>query len=128
MMATAPLASFQHVSLQFPTAAGPLLGGWMVETIGWRWVFLINLPLAVVVLVVALRHVPETSDPSAPRSFDLIGAALGAIGLAALTYALIGAGDGWSLDVVAVGVLGVGALVAFVVVERRETHPMLCSS
>ena len=107
------------------TAAGPLLGGWMVQTIGWRWVFLINLPLAVIVLVVALRHVPETADPSAPRSFDLVGAALGALGLAALTYALIGAGDGWSLDVVLVGVLGVAALVAFVVVERRESHPML---
>ena len=107
------------------TAAGPLLGGWMVQTIGWRWVFLINLPLAVIVLVVALRHVPETADPSAPRSFDVAGAALGALGLAALTYALIGAGDGWTLDVVAVGAIGVGALVAFVVVERRESHPML---
>lgn len=107
------------------TAAGPLLGGWMVQTIGWRWVFLINLPLAVIVLVVALRHVPETSDPSAPRSFDLLGAALGALGLAALTYALIGAGDGWSLAVVAVGALGLAALVAFVVVERHQSHPML---
>jgi EmrB/QacA subfamily drug resistance transporter len=107
------------------TAAGPLLGGWMVQSIGWRWVFLINIPLAVVVLVVALRHVPETADPSAPRSFDLTGAALGALGLAALTYALIGAGDGWTLDVVAVAALGVGALVAFVVVERRGPNPML---
>ena len=107
------------------TAAGPLLGGWMVQTIGWRWVFLINIPLAVVVLVVALRHVPETADPSAPRTFDLLGAALGALGLAALTYAMIGAGDGWSLDVVAVAALGVGALVAFVVVERHGSNPML---
>ena len=107
------------------TAAGPLLGGWMVETIGWRWVFLINLPLAAVVLVVALRHVPETADPTAPRSFDLAGAALGALGLAALTYALIGAGDGWTADVLAGGVLGIAALVAFVLVERRGRHPML---
>jgi hypothetical protein len=61
----------------------------------------------VVVVVVALRHVPETADPSAPRSFDLTGAAVGALGLAALTYALIGAGGGWTLDVVAVAALGV---------------------
>ena len=50
------------------TAAGPLLGGWMVETIGWRWVFILNLPLAAVVLVAALRHVPETTDPAAPSA------------------------------------------------------------
>lgn len=107
------------------TAIGPLLGGWMVQTIGWRWAFLINLPLAVVVLVVTLRHVPETSDPEAPRGFDLAGAALAAAGLAGLTYALIGAGDGWSVGVIVVGLLGVAALTAFVVVERRGRTPML---
>jgi EmrB/QacA subfamily drug resistance transporter len=107
------------------SAIGPLLGGWMVQTIGWRWAFLINLPLAVVVLVVTLRHVPETSDPEAPRSFDLAGAALAAAGLAGLTYALIGAGDGWSPRVIIVGLLGVAALAGFVAVERRGRTPML---
>lgn len=107
------------------TAIGPLLGGWMVQTIGWRWAFLINLPLAVVVLLVTLRHVPETSDPQAPRSFDLAGAALAAAGLAGLTYALIGAGDGWRPSVIMVGLLGVTALGAFVAVERRGRTPML---
>ncbi|GAA3719115.1 MFS transporter [Microlunatus aurantiacus] len=107
------------------TAIGPLLGGWMVQTIGWRWAFLINLPLAVVVLLVTLQHVPETSDPQAPRSFDLAGAALAAAGLAGLTYALIGAGDGWRPSVIMVGLLGVTALGAFVAVERRGRTPML---
>jgi EmrB/QacA subfamily drug resistance transporter len=107
------------------TAAGPLLGGWMVETIGWRWVFILNLPLAAVVLVAALRHVPETTDPAAPRSFDLAGAILGALGLAGLTYALIGVGDGVDITVLLAGTLGVAALVAFVVAERRGRSPML---
>ena len=107
------------------TAIGPLLGGWMVQTIGWRWAFLINLPLAVVVLLVTLQHVPETSDPQAPRSFDLAGAALAAAGLAGLTYALIGVGDGWRPSVIMVGLLGVTALGAFVAVERRGRTPML---
>lgn len=107
------------------TAIGPLLGGWMVQTVGWRWAFLINLPLAVIVLVVTLRHVPETSDPEAPRTFDLAGAALAAAGLAGLTYALIGAGGGWDTGVIMVGVLGLAALTGFVAVERRGRTPML---
>ncbi|GLW06676.1 MFS transporter [Microtetraspora sp. NBRC 13810] len=71
------------------TAVGPLLGGWLVETAGWRWVFLLNLPLAVLVLVVAVPHVPETRDTEATGRFDVLGAALAALALAALTYGLI---------------------------------------
>ena len=73
-------------------AAGPLLGGWIVQDAGWRWIFLLNLPLAVVVIAVAARHVPETSDPSAHGRFDVSGAALAALALAGITYALIEAG------------------------------------
>ena len=107
------------------TAAGPLVGGWMVQTIGWRWVFLINLPLAAVVIGAALRHVPETLDPAAPRTFDWAGALFGALGLGGITYALIEAGAGVDLGVVLAGFLGVTALLAFVVVERRVPNPML---
>src|SRR5918995_2689725 len=56
-------------------AAGPFVGGWLVENAGWRWVFLLNLPLAGAVVLVTARHVPESRDPTAARSLDLPGAA-----------------------------------------------------
>jgi len=55
------------------TLGDPLLGGWKVETIGWRWVFLINLPLAVIALVITLRHVPETADPALVVQHQAVG-------------------------------------------------------
>src|SRR5215470_1370989 len=69
-------------------AIGPFLGGWLVSAAGWRWVFLINLPLAAVVVAVAVRHVPETRDETAHGGFDVLGAALAALALAGITYAL----------------------------------------
>ena len=107
-------------------AIGPFLGGWLVVTWSWRLVFLINLPLAAVVVAVAARHVPESMDPTASHRLDLPGAALGAIGLAGLTYASIAVGgSGPEPAVVVTGALGVLALIAFVVVERRSDHPLV---
>src|SRR5262252_9336723 len=63
------------------TAIGPFVGGYLVAGPGWRWVFLINLPVALVVIVLAQRHVPESRDPHAAPHLDILGAALGAIGL-----------------------------------------------
>ncbi|MEV8634530.1 MFS transporter [Streptosporangium sp. NPDC051023] len=71
-------------------AVGPLLGGWLVETAGWRWVFLLNLPLAALVVAVAVRHVPESRDVEATGRFDVVGAVLAALTLAGITYGLIG--------------------------------------
>ena len=109
------------------TAAGPFLGGYLVEVASWRWVFLINVPLAVAVVLVARRHVPETRDEHAHGRVDLPGAALGAVGLAGVTYALIEApAAGASAPSVAgAAVLGALALCAFAVLERRTAHPML---
>ncbi|HTD76444.1 MAG TPA: MFS transporter, partial [Chloroflexota bacterium] len=107
------------------SAIGPFIGGYLVAGPGWRWVFLINLPLAAIVVIIAQRHVPESRDSHAPRQLDLPGAVLGAVGLGGVTYALIAAGGGWSPLSVLAGVLGLAALVGFVINEQRSLHPML---
>ncbi|NXY92961.1 MFS transporter [Streptomyces sp. BR123] len=105
-------------------AVGPFLGGWLVDGPGWRWVFLLNVPVAAVCVPVALRHVPESRDPAARGRFDVLGAALGAVALGLVTYALIEARSG-SPAVVASAVVGVLLAVAFVWVERRRAEPMM---
>jgi EmrB/QacA subfamily drug resistance transporter len=105
---------------------GPFLGGLMVDAVSWRLVFLLNVPFAVVIAAVSGRHVPESRDPAAHGRFDYAGAALGAVALGGVTYALIGAGESLLRpDVVGAAVLGVVAAVAFVVRERRAPDPML---
>jgi len=107
-------------------AVGPFAGGWLIEVASWRWVFLVNLPLAVVVVLVAARHVPESRDPTATGRLDVTGAALGAVGLAGITYASIAGGErGLDPAVLGAGLVGLLALVAFVVLERRSDHPLV---
>jgi EmrB/QacA subfamily drug resistance transporter len=105
------------------SAIGPVVGGWLVQAAGWRWVFLLNLPLAAVVVAVTTRHVPETRDTSVHGKFDVAGAVLAAAALAGITYALIEApGKQAKVAVAAAGLLGVAAAVAFVLIERRRTR------
>jgi len=107
-------------------AFGPVLGGWLVDNATWRWVFFINIPLAAVVLAVAVRHVPESRDPEAGR-LDPVGAILATVGLGALVFGLIESPlRGWGDPLVATGlVVGVVALAAFVLVEARLPSPMM---
>ncbi len=106
-------------------AVGPFVGGWLVE-LDWRSVFLVNLPVAVFVVAVTLRHVPETRNVDSPRGLDISGTALAAAGLGGLTYALTTAGDGdGGTTVLVSGALGVAALIGFVLVERRSPHPLV---
>lgn len=108
-------------------AAGPFVGGWLLAAASWRWLFLINLPLVAVVVVVAVRHVPETRDEQASPRLDVTGALTGALGLASLTYGLVALGSSGRAAVPAL-VVGVVVLIAFVLVERRSSHPMVALS
>jgi EmrB/QacA subfamily drug resistance transporter len=99
-------------------AIGPPLGGWLIDVGSWRLVFLMNLPIAVIVVGLCARHVPETRNLNAGKGFDFKGAGLGALGLAGITYGLIE--SAWIP-----ALAGVALLAAFVVVEMRERHPML---
>jgi EmrB/QacA subfamily drug resistance transporter len=108
------------------TALGPLLGGYLVEAVSWRAIFLINLPIGIFVVLMAVRHVPETRDPMASGRLDLPGAVLTGLGLAGTTYALIQAPGGGSPVVVALAAaIGVVALVGFLIRERRAQNPMM---
>ncbi len=108
-------------------AAGPLVGGYLLAVGSWRWVFFINVPVAVVVLVITARHVPESRDPTSAGRVDSAGAALAVVFLAGLTYGLIEAPTrGWSSPaVVACLVVAAVTAPAFFVVEHRRAHPML---
>jgi EmrB/QacA subfamily drug resistance transporter len=107
-------------------AAGPLLGGALLD-VSWRLVFLINLPLTVLVVVLAVKHVPESLDDQAPRHLDLAGAAAGAVGLAGITYALTEAPSRGvtSPITIAAAVVGLAGLALFLTIERRGAHPLI---
>jgi EmrB/QacA subfamily drug resistance transporter len=108
-------------------AVGPFLGGWLISSVSWRLIFFINLPVALAVVLISLRHVPETRDPTVSGRLDVTGATLVTLGLVGLVYGLIeGPVVGWRSPVTIVALLG-GAilLVAFVVVEARTEHPLI---
>jgi EmrB/QacA subfamily drug resistance transporter len=107
-------------------AVGPFLGGWLVA-VDWRLVFLINLPIAAVVLFGTLRHVPESRDQlDEARRLDLTGTVAIVASLTGLTWSLTEAGArGWTAPVVLAGVGGLAAGVVFVLVEQRSSHPLV---
>ena len=103
-------------------AVGPFVGGLLVDHASWRWIFLVNLPIAALTILIAQRSVPETRDPSASTHFDVVGAVLATVALGGATYALIE----WTHPLAPpAAVVAAAAAAAFVVVERREREPML---
>ncbi|MPZ59546.1 MAG: DHA2 family efflux MFS transporter permease subunit [Rhizobiales bacterium] len=105
------------------TALGPVLGGWLVDALSWRVIFLINVPMALVTLAIALSRVPESRDPSDGAGLDWQGAILVTLGLGAVTYGLTAVSDhGWAHAAVLVPlIVGTAALIGFVWVERYVT-------
>lgn len=105
---------------------GPLTGGWMSDRFGWQSVFLVNVPLSIPVLLLALRYIPA-DRPGVAKKFDVLGATLFIVGLVAfLTGLNRGSTWGWTNPVILLLIgVGVAALAAFMVVENRVPEPML---
>ncbi len=107
-------------------AIGPVIGGWLIEHLSWRAVFFINIPLALLVIVISLRRVPESSDKESV-GLDWWGAIFGALGLGALVYGLIESSRlGFSDRSVVVALIAAAILLAlFLILEARVSTPML---
>lgn len=108
------------------TAAAPFVGGWLVDSVSWRAIFFINVPVAAAAITVAVRHVPESRDEAASGRVDVAGAVLISLGLAGLVYALIeGPAEGWPAATIAAGIAGAALLAAFCLTEARRHNPMI---
>ncbi|HEX2302396.1 MAG TPA: MFS transporter [Gaiella sp.] len=108
-------------------AVGLVLGGLLVETLSWPWIFFVNVPVGIVAFLVSLRYVPESKDEHVHKSFDLAGAVSVTAGLIALVYGIVRSGEsGWGSGEV-LGFLALAAvlLVAFVLIERRSAEPLV---
>jgi EmrB/QacA subfamily drug resistance transporter len=108
-------------------AAGPLIGGYLISAASWRWIFFINVPIAVIVVALGARHIPESRDPGATGRLDYAGALAAVVFLTGVTFAFIDAPTlGWtSPAVLAMASLGVAGLACFLAREQRAAAPML---
>jgi EmrB/QacA subfamily drug resistance transporter len=109
------------------TAIGPVIGGWLIENVSWRAAFFLNVPLAAIVVVLSLRFMDESRDPSRTARIDWSGALLGVLGLGGVVFGLLewpplGPGNPLVTGSLALGAL---CLVLLVVVERRAKNPMM---
>lgn len=114
-------------STAMTTALGPVIGGWLIEHVSWRAVFFLNLPLALAVLILVARFVPESRDEEESGKLDLTGAALATISLGAIVYGLIESSRLGLQSPVVITTLSAGVIIfaAFILVEARTRHPMM---
>jgi EmrB/QacA subfamily drug resistance transporter len=103
------------------TAIAPFLGGWLIDAVSWRLIFVVNAPIAAIAISIAMRKVPETTS-SAPAPLDVGGALLATVALAAISFAVI---SHQGVVRAASGLAGLGAVLVLLLVERKITHPMI---
>ena len=108
-------------------AVGLLLGGILVETLSWPWIFFVNVPVGIATFFISLRFVPESKDEHAHKSFDVAGAVTVTGGLIALVYGIVRSAEaGWgSAEVLGILALAGVLLVAFVLIEQRSAEPLV---
>jgi EmrB/QacA subfamily drug resistance transporter len=107
--------------------AGPLIGGWLTENVGWHWIFYVNIPIGIAALIVIQRLLPVVRTPSATRNFDILG---GAIFTVAITFLLVGLtnkqfGDWTDPTVGGFILIGVIGSLLFILAERRAKEPIV---
>src|SRR5216683_3303987 len=114
-------------STAITTALGPVIGGWLIEHVSWRAVFFLNLPLAVVVLLLVVRCVPESRNEEDSKELDFLGAALATLSLGAIVYGLIESSRLGLQSPIVIAALVAGTIIfgAFILVEARVQHPMM---
>jgi len=114
-------------STAITTAMGPVIGGWLIEHVSWRAVFFLNLPLAVAVLLLVVRYVPESRNEEESSKLDFLGATFATLSLGAIVYGLIESSRLGLQSPVVIAALSAGVIIfaAFILVEARVRHPMM---
>jgi len=107
------------------TIAGPALGGVVVEVVSWRWIFVLNIPLAVVAVVLALAGRTDGERAAGRQTLDPVGSSLAALGLGAVSFALVELGRRRLGEVIAAAIIGVAAAVGLVMWTRRARDPLV---
>ena len=106
---------------------GPVLGGWLIETFSWRWIFFLNVPLVVAVLLITFFRVPESRDDDAPKRVDWLGALLATIGLGGVVFGLIESNSLGFRNAIVISslIIGLLSIAGFIFVESRIKNPMM---
>ncbi|SET34260.1 DHA2 family efflux MFS transporter permease subunit [Paenibacillus sp. NFR01] len=113
------------IPVLFAPAIGPVLSGWLVEYHSWRWIFLINIPIGILCLLIGLRKLPKV-ERNTVGGIDKFGMVLGPLAFASLSYAVSQGAESWTSDKTIIGlIVGIVALIAFVIAEFRTANPLM---